>query len=587
MPESKKKTAPTPRKKYWRENKDSAHFPETFDDIVHRDSTQTIYVNRCRDENWEQILFHWRGTLIRELFFRRLTWAPLVVFFFVIIAFYMDPLQCPNKLNGKECKPNMTIYTFDSGLTIKVRGEIVPDGKDDEKLAEYNDDGVTSSYDKHYHIYEEHPGLYLDLFVKEHTAVGKLIQGVSTLVFFFLVNIIGVGVRRFYNMYFDMCNLKNAAMKFASLTKAYCFDSNTRLALIRYVNLMIISGFTGLSPAYSKKTLFDPLCKKFNLLTDEERILINTTFETYQGVRYHPTNGGEWEAYRFVKASKRANSNKIVSLGTFKTEMEAASAYDAYAIKEGEPLNFPSGEHQKAAKSKAPLLHETYMWTLGLLKSAEKRNFLTAQEKSDIHLQAKNVRQAMSKMTVWKQQPLLFPFIHLMLAITVAFLILDAFLKGIVGASTDQIMLPLFSVLVTTIVSFGLIKLALVLNSPFRYQEHSFRVVYLCVLVCNSTMGLIGQGKRPSVILKHSDSNVDTRSEDINPHDDRVEEKASESSDHSLKLDESNPSGLPPPDSIMSESQFFQGRSTSLKRLSAVTEADEDDSEEEDKQKEN
>ena len=62
---------------------------------------------------------------------------------------------------------------------------------------------------------------------------------------------------------------------------------------------------------------------------------------------------------------------------------------------------------------------------------------------------------------------------------------------------------------------------------------------------------------------------------------------ASESSDHSLKLDESNPSGLPPPDSIMSESQFFQGRSTSLKRLSAVTEADEDDSEEEDKQKEN
>ena len=94
----------------------------------------------------------------------------------------------------------------------------------------------------------------------------------------------------------------------------------------------------------------------------------------------------------------------------------------------------------------------------------------------------------MSKMTVWKQQPLLFPFIHLMLAITVAFLILDAFLKGIVGASTDQIMLPLFSVLVTTIVSFGLIKLALVLNSPFRYQEHSSRVVYLCVLVCNSSM---------------------------------------------------------------------------------------------------
>ena len=142
--------------------------------------------------------------------------------------------------------------------------------------------------------------------------------------------------------------------------------------------------------------------------------------------------------------------------------------------------------------------------------------------------------------------------------------------------------------LVTTIVSFGLIKLALVLNSPFRYQEHSFRVVYLCVLVCNSTMGLIGQGKRQSAILKDSDSNVDTRYEGMNPHDDRVEEKASESSDHSLKLDESNPSGLPPPDSIMSESQFFQGRSTSLKRLSSVKEAaDEDDSEDEDKDKEN
>jgi hypothetical protein len=485
-------------------SKGNNHLPNDFDEILERDVTQTEYVNRCRDENWEQILFHWRGTLIRDVFSRRLTWAPLVVFIVVLSAFYFDPLKCPNKLSLKVCKPNTTTYTFDSGLQIEISGEIVPDSKDASALSMYDDDGLTlddSTYTKSYHHYEENNGLYLQYMNTDYDAVKQVLDGgVSNLVFFFLVNIIGVGVRRFYQMYFDMCNLKNACMKFATMCKAYCHDKQTRHALVRYANLMVISGFTGLSPAYSRATLFEPICKKFDLLTKEEKMLIDTTFEKYQGVRYVPSNGGEWEAY-YLEESKKANaSNKIEPIGTFKTPEEAASAYDEYARKNNFPMNFPpeSGDHDKAMKVKAPVLHEAYMWTLGLLKSAEKHHYVTPQEKSDLHLQAKNVRQAMSKLTVWKQQPLLFPFIHLMLIVSVSFLVLSSFFKAILGGTEGQVFLPLISVLMMTVASFGLIKLALVLNSPFRYQDHSFRILMLCTLVCENSMKAIGRSRRPT-----------------------------------------------------------------------------------------
>ena len=485
--------------------KGKAHLPADFDEILERDATQTEYVNRCRDENWEQILFHWRGTLIRDLFSRRLTWAPLAVFIVVLSAIYFDPDKCPNALRQdsiEECPANETIYeSISDDRVVRVNGEI-----EDDDVKRFEDDEFLKSYYRE----EKNEGLYLQYMNTKSDNVDKVTgDGVTNLVFFFLVNIIGVGVRRFYQMYFDMCKLKNACMKFATMSKAYCHDAQTRHTLVRFVNLMVISGFTGLSPAYTKKTLFDPVCHKFDLLRDEERILIDSTFESYQGVRYLPNNGGEWEAYYFEQSKKANGSHKMKPLGTFKKAEDAALAYDQYAGENKLPLNFPpeSSKDEKAAKVRAPVLHEAYMWTLGLLKSAEKHHYLTPQEKSDLHLQAKNVRQAMSKLTVWKQQPLLFPFIHLMLIVTVSYLLVFALVKSILGGDEGQVFLPLVSVLIMTIASFGLIKLALVLNSPFRYQDHSFRILMLCILVCENSMKAIGKKRRSSVSLEQIQRN--------------------------------------------------------------------------------
>jgi hypothetical protein len=242
----------------------------------------------------------------------------------------------------------------------------------------------------------------------------------SLFVTFFLSIAVDYSVSRFFNMYWDMNKSKVALHKATALAKSYLRDDDMCYDLVRYMNLMTISHMANLSKQYNRDNFFNPLTEHFRLMTEIERKVLEPLISSYD----HDEE--KWQ---------------------------------------------PKG---------GKALHEVYMWSLALLRRANERGYLTTLEQSCLETEVKNIRQSNSKLTVWVQQPLPFPFINLTILIICMFLAILAFAFVLLAREANFVTLPVFSLILISALNIGLMRLNLILNEPFKCADHGFRILMYC-----------------------------------------------------------------------------------------------------------
>ena len=106
-------------------------------------------------------------------------------------------------------------------------------------------------------------------------SASRAISSLSTLVAILLVSLFQQVFDRFYDVYFEMAKCRTATISFVGMARAYIDDDTIVRALSRYSNLANVTNFIDVTPYYTKNNFFDPLTRKYRLLTPRERHLID------------------------------------------------------------------------------------------------------------------------------------------------------------------------------------------------------------------------------------------------------------------------------------------------------------------------
>ena len=270
-----------------------------------------------------------------------------------------------------------------------------------------------------------------DSFFSQPQQANQVATDLSLFVTFFLSIALDYSVTRFFQMYWDKNRSKVSLIHATSMAKAYLHHEDMCYDLIRYMNIMTIAHFSNLGKNYNRDNFFTPITEFYRLLTPTELAVL-------------------------------------------------------------EPLiSYYDHEEGKYCPKGGKALHEIYMWCLALLRYANEQGFLTTTEQSDLQGEIKSMRQSNSKLTVWVQQPLPFPFINLTVLIIMMYLLLSALVLVLIAKETDMVSIPLMAIIFLCIMNMGLMKLTLVLNEPFKFEDHAFRMLTYCVRNAHSTHTLL------------------------------------------------------------------------------------------------
>merc|ERR1719433_1815583 len=121
--------------------------------------------------------------------------------------------------------------------------------------------------------------IHFDVFEVSPPDTGGLGLFVSFLVVFYVSQCFS----RFYNQYFACTSCRGRIFDACCLIRTGLKDKEVQLRLWRYISLIHISGYCGLTPVFDRDNLFFPMCDKYGLLTPEEKDVINEQFDVDNG----------------------------------------------------------------------------------------------------------------------------------------------------------------------------------------------------------------------------------------------------------------------------------------------------------------
>ena len=255
----------------------------------------------------------------------------------------------------------------------------------------------------------------------------------NTLITFMIIFYVGYCYNRYTAQFADVEHIMHAIIDACVLARVTFRDSDEVLRLWRYLSLLHLSAYTGLTSSYTEANFFAPMCKRHGLgpKTDAERAAEAPALEALH-------NG------------------------------DGAAAVHAYQI-----------------------------WSYEILQTeAQRPNArITPPVHARMNHEIMEVGKAAKRLHAYTYQVLPFIYTHLVSLMCTLYLLFNAFIKGLYFAPeaslTFGLLLPLCSMLTTTLAVFGLLEVGDTILDPFGSDPEDFTVLHFVEWTMSSSLAAI------------------------------------------------------------------------------------------------
>ena len=255
----------------------------------------------------------------------------------------------------------------------------------------------------------------------------------NTLITFMIIFYVGYCYSRYTAQFEDVEGMMQKIIDSCIMARVTFRDPATVLRLWRYLNLLQAAAYTGLSPAYTEANFFLPMCKRHDLLPKHE-----------------------------AQKASEAGALDAISNG------DGAAACNAFQI-----------------------------WALDLVQqeAMASNSKLSAPVHALLNRQILDVGQAAKRLHAYTYQVLPFIYTHLVSLMCTLYLLFNAFIKGLYfepeASWTFGLILPLCSMLTTTLAVFGLLEVGDTILDPFGCDPEDFTVLHFIEWTISSSLAAI------------------------------------------------------------------------------------------------
>ena len=272
----------------------------------------------------------------------------------------------------------------------------------------------------------------------------------NTLVTFMIVFYVGYCYNRYTAQFEEVEQIMHTICETCSLARV-CFRSPAEVRrLWRYLNLLQAAAYTGLSSAYDEANFFMPLCKRHNLLPTSES-----------------QRTSEVDAFNAISNGDGESACTVFQVWALEIVQHEVWATDARITP---PIHAQLNDLIRKIGQGTKRLH-AYTCT-----------FAGDRRRRHLGIAAPNhILTSYLRSLVETDQVLPFIYTHLVSLMCTLYLLFNAFIKGVYfepGASyTFGLILPLCSMLTTTLAVFGLLEVGDTILDPFGCDPEDFTVL--------------------------------------------------------------------------------------------------------------
>jgi len=243
-------------------------------------------------------------------------------------------------------------------------------------------------------------------------------DGAGTMVTFMIIFYVGYCYTRYTDQFTDVQTIMRSVISATAQARA-CFGDDAEVEILyRYLNMLHVAAYCGLSPNYSEKAFFKPLCEKHKL---------------------------------FGEGEQRIAEQMI--LGKIGIDSEGGRAWQLL-----------------------------YVWSLQVINREFKAGHISPPVHAQLTTSVNDIADSCGNLYAFSYQVLPFIYTQLVSLACTIYLTASAFLKGVhftpSNSYTFGLIVPAFNVILTTLAVFGLLEVGDTIMDPFGGDPEDYAVVH-------------------------------------------------------------------------------------------------------------